>query len=285
MVIVLAWTWVLLVNFLNLAIIWSLSCYNHRDAGNVFGKSSKVNGIITRLSYILEHDIRPNATESRWDKAVIDFCSQQPSDIFFFVVHFIWSSRMLGQLSEARTLLVTMWSCPVREARERTIEERNDNVLLAGLMPYDCPIFTATLVLPKSIMAILLWYVGSELLALTRDLSHLLLKAVTLYYVSVIEMEIFSNFLSHSKKEWIMAAQMVQVRGPCCRMAVSWPGEVLKLLSAISLVWGARFMFATETEVRTLCFRCVRICTNECSQAFGYCRNLPSWPYNYKGPT
>eukprot|EP00415_Alexandrium_ostenfeldii_P003215 UN3215 len=187
----------------------------------------------------------------------------------------------MGQLSEARSLLYCMTCCPVRKSRDQTIEDQNDTIVLAGLLPFDTLLFTLLLVLPKTIVAVLLWYVGTELLSLTRDLAHLLLKAVTLHYVSVIEQEVFNNFLAHSKKEWILNAQIAQVHGTYFSLAVSWPGEVLKLLSTMSLVYAARIIFHTEFMVRTLCFKCVHTCPLKCSHAFDFCFKLVDWPYNY----
>merc|ERR1712190_612778 len=129
-----------------------------------------------------------------------------------------------------------------------------DKVLCCILLP-----------LPRAAVAAFLWYVGVEYVCVTRDFAILLFKRVVLHYVSSIEKQLFDNLQAHSKREWIRRTQVVQERsGYLWRVALSWPGEVLKLLGVIGLTFLAHKLSGRVETLRELCGRCAADCSLQC---------------------
>mmetsp|Transcript_59085 Transcript_59085/g.190029 ORF Transcript_59085/g.190029 Transcript_59085/m.190029 type:complete len:260 (-) Transcript_59085:46-825(-) len=222
------------------------------------------------LHRALAEDLPLNQTTKR-DRRIMSFCQKLPSLLFFGTVQFIWTARMIGQFSQARAFMSLLFGCPIQETRSMTVYEKDGAIIITGLLAFDALFFSVTLVAAKTGVAVLLWYTGTELLAVTSDVTHLLFKAITLSYITDIERQVFKNFLAQSKQEWIRRTQVVQERGQILRFMISWPGEVLKLLSAVVLVVLANLIFRSEFELRSLCWTCIHNCYTACSKSFDYC--------------
>merc|ERR1719330_1835658 len=96
-------------------------------------------------------------------------------------------------------------------------------------------------------------------------------------YISQIEKQIFDNFLSLSKKNWIKRTQVVQERGSVQRVMFSWPFEVVKLCIAAGLVFYLTTYFSTMKSLRDACWQCAHDCDNNCSKSFQFCAAQTEW--------
>jgi len=210
----------------------------------------------------------PMTKASQEDRALMHSCASQPSLMFILVVQFVWASRMMGQFKETRTLLSMLMSCPVRDMRSFTLGEVNGTVTIEALMPFDFLFFSLFLVVPKGIVAFLVWFGGARNLALADNFMDLLFRAVCQHYITCLESQVFANFVDHNKREWVSRVRVVQERNACRRILLSWPGEVGKLCLALLLLGITYLCYRNTVQIRDLCFQCVHSCPNTCVADF-----------------
>jgi len=205
------------------------------------------------------------------DKRIAQRCGAQPSLELLLVVQFLWAGRMLGQMSQVRTLMLTFATCPVQQLRELTIVEKDASVCVTSLLPFDNFFFTICLALPKAATAAAVWYIGVESLALSEDIEDVFFRIVVWHWITQMESLVFHSFLSHSKKAWIERAEVLQRRSRFMRFFLSWPGEWFKFITALLMLYASYYLFRTEAKFRNACFDCVHDCYSECSHSFDYC--------------
>merc|ERR1712190_250624 len=125
--------------------------------------------------HILKHDLYLNHSNPT-DTKIIPICSKQPSVSFFILIKFLWTGRFIGELSAAKTLITHISSCPLEVFREDTVDEKEG--VIKGVLSTDRIFLMLALGVPRFLVAIPVFITGCEYLALTRESSHLLWKAV-----------------------------------------------------------------------------------------------------------
>jgi len=178
---------------------------------------------------------------------------------------------MLGELSSVRSFYSQINKIRSVDTREETIEERENLTLIVGLKCVDKVMMNIFLVVPKAMIAILLWIVGAEFMVFTRDMENLILKALALHFIIMTNVLIFESFFSPVKKDVIRKTKVVEIEGWKSRAWRSWQGEVVKLLVVVMLVVSLHLFYTNELLFQDICWKCSRTCDNACSSVFEHC--------------
>lgn len=197
-VVVTSWMWVALTFILTATLLFSLKEFAiPLDEQTFFtrGSNSSLHHRIERMRQAVS-GAQPLSSNITVDHHLIKTCIDQPSMGLLLVVTFIWTSRVISKLSEVKTLMAMLLSCPVLEIREFTIIEGDGAAIVAGLLPFDALFFAVTLVVPKTVLAIWLWWTGTSQLALAEDSMDLFYRANALLFISTIEEQVFRNFVA-----------------------------------------------------------------------------------------
>lgn len=272
-----AWFWVALCVILQLALIWEMNRNSRVNALKEYGYEAGMIQITERIRFVLGNNLTLGS-DSRHrddDDSIQHLCSRQPNLSFYLMTQAVWASRMMGQWSACRTLLSQIFACPVKVVRSATVLEDDGKMFVTGLMPMDRYIMAFLLPLPRLIVAVILWVSGASNLALTPDFSDLLFKVVQLNLITRVERMLLQFFVSHSKREFVRNAKLVQEWwGPVWHPLTSWPGELLKLASTLALVFfGLCFGFTrAQGGLFKACSECMFSCSKPCSRSFYECQ-------------
>lgn len=274
-----AWCWVFLSTACVIFFSWASWLYvAHNLADNPLVRKSHVKEAVRRLIQVMEMNSTlsgsNHSSETGLDSSIQEFCEKTPSPYFFSVLEFMFCAFLVGHISDARTLAIQIWKCPVVETREETAEERADSLMITGLIKTDAYWLIAGLALPKIALAGVFWYIGSAFMAYTKTMTSMASRVVLLVFMSQVDSLFFRSFYSSSKQDWVGKAQIVQQRGRCLRYSIAWPGECAKLVFVLVVVGVSFYLYKDTFNLRWQCWHCVRDCLNNCSNTFHFCHML-----------
>jgi hypothetical protein len=263
-----SWLWALISVCIQFFLIFTTHEYINREKAIPFKPIGEVERMTSRLSFALKSNSTLDAVE---DDALIKLCNGQPNPVFFTLVVFLWSTKMLGELNSVRSFYSQINNSRPVYTREETVEERDNMTLIVGLKCVDKVVMNIFLVVPKAMIAISLWIVGAEFMVFTRDMENLILKALALHFIIMTDELIFESFLSPVKKDVIRKTKVVEVEGWKSRAWRSWQGELVKLVMVVLLVVSLHLFYTNELLFQDICWTCSRTCDNACSSVFEHC--------------
>lgn len=227
---------------------------------------TKANMYTTRLDIIMaQPGLMLNATDAT-DATIISLCNELPRRGFLLVVWFLWSAKIITELSASYHFAQQVLRVPLH-SRLKVEDGKDGAVNVMGLTNMLRLVFLGLIVIPKVLVGVLLWWAGTQFLAMATNMGALILKIFTLQFVLTLDELLFDAFLAKQNKDRIKGSKMSNYK----QAIPGWFHELAKLLGCVVFVLISHWYFLDIQEVRRTCWDCVRDCSNDCSQAFGYC--------------
>jgi hypothetical protein len=167
-----------------------------------------------------------------------------------YLILFLWSTRIMKELNDASWRLLLIYRMDHTLKGERLLEEKDDGrVEIIGSMAWLKFLLVVIVVLPQFACAMFLWWTGSKFLFFTSSMATLIMKAISLSFVTQLDELLFSAFISVSFRTALKKASFVQSQRNQNWHWNVWGSCVVKYLLAIlmvSFVYNVTFWRVTD---------------------------------------
>lgn len=270
---VLSWAKMVVIILMQLFIIWTVHYNINVDSARVFQPSVGLRNWIDRLEDVTPYHRLVNTTASPQldqvtDADLINICDALPVRWLLHVAWFLWTVVAMQEIIAVYELLKQIFlakSLPVDEAlTEGSTVIRGLSAPLKGL-------FFVTLVVPKLMISVALWWCGVEFLGYGMQTSDVILRIMSLKFVLTLDELVFAAFSDSDFKKELKSAKIQDKKS----VLPIWIVEILRLLMAVLFCIFCEYYFDDIMELRGACHSCVHSCGRLCSNAWDYCSHDP----------
>jgi len=143
-----------------------------------------------------------------WDGPRDDLCSAVlTKPRFLSVILFLWSARMVGELKSISHLwdnINALPNLPSGAGTEHGVLKRHHQTDILGFTRLTRVAIYILVILPKLVICLVLWIIGSSWLTSTVEYEELILNALALQFVIDIDEQIFEYFLPTRAKKGVL---------------------------------------------------------------------------------
>jgi len=109
----------------------------------------------------------------------------------------------------------------------------------------------STVILPKLVIAVLLWYIGCRWLAATQSFSDLILNALSLEFIINIDELVYDNFAPRSLKDWLGSTKILHLVAEPDSQTHAVAGRYIKHLVYVilGLLWSYFYLTAFQQVI------------------------------------